>query len=327
MERFYNTNPSEENIISQTYTTFSSTFEPDTLRIYLHNSYIEDNYDFNLLYELIKAEQKGNRIVGRYRNFKISIDSSQGITLTGSFSNYYVGKTKILPFNKLKDAVSKLSDELGLSLHEARLYRVDVNWNTITDKDVSTYTHHLFIDLPRFKRLEQDKGVTFKTQSKALIFYNKSKELFEKQNKIVKNWFRIEFKLLKNVKKNSGLSKLKELYSFSKFKILVDMLYNYYYKVKKKVVPKNFYDLKNVKDFLNYLIVKGIENSGGIEAIYKEIEQLDSENKFTSRKQKYRLRLKMKTISENNELTTLHPLVVELNQKINFSYKNTKTWI
>jgi len=311
---------SNVNIITHTCPPFSSQFEIDTIRLFIHWVFLTE-YEYDFLISLVKAEKTNRGYKGRYNGFSILI-SDKGITITGSLSNYCKGHTDTLPHSELQEAAEKLGKELKLNLHNAKLYRVDINMNFLTANDASCYTNNLFIILSRFKRLEKDDGVLFKTNSKSIIFYNKSREIAEKGNSSKgSNWYRCEFRIMSGVKKETGMGLLKDLYEPRNYLKLLNIFRDYYLKIKKQTVStQDLSKLKNVKEYKNLLMLKGIEQKGGEKEIFREIEQLDRKNVFDNRKQKSRLKTAITELTNSKELSQLHPLVMELDKKFEEAY-------
>lgn len=314
---------SNRNIITPTCLPFSSHFDIDTVRLFVSWLMLLD-YDFEFLKTLIDAKETKIGYEGWYKSFRISY-SEKGITITGSLSNYYKGYSDTLAHLELKNAIEKLGGELLLNLHLARLYRIDVNFNCITDKSVGNYTNHLFQYLSRFRRLEQADGVRFQTKSLAMEFYNKSKQIYEKKGLQVDDWFRIEFRIKKDVKKYLGICKMEDLYNVEKYHNLLDMFYKYYLSVRKQTVSANDIRLlKNPKEYERHLMLQGIIAKGGGKEVFREIEQLDKQDIFDNRNQKYRLIKKVNLLLAEKNLTVLHPLAIELNNKFEQAYKQEK---
>ncbi len=302
------------NIISDTCSLKQSQFSIDTIKLFICKTKL-GNFDYEGLFDKINASQSYKGYSGFYKGIHIGV-TDYGITLTGSISNYYCGSGNFLHHSDLKKAVSKLGKELGLDLHNSRLYRVDINFNMITDKPVSLYSNSLFTDLPRFKRHEKDTGVLFKTNSKNLIFYNKSLELLNKKL-VVKDVYRIEFRILNGVKKFTGMEFLSDLYKTENYLKLVDMFYSYYKMVKKPIETTNLnvLPLNKINECIIFLLIKYIiQKPDGLKWIFKEIENLDKLGRFATRQLKYKLRKKINDVTEKDILKP-HHLVKEIDQK------------
>lgn len=316
-----------KSILTRTYTPYLSQFEFDTLRLCIPNCEISEEH-LQYLFELINPKEDcTGKYEGQYKCFNIQVRQNTHskidlfkITITGSFSNYYVGRENMLPHHKLKEAVRKLSNELYLNLEEARLFRVDINYTFETEEATERYSHNLFTDLPRFSRFELDTGVAFKSISKALIFYNKSKQLNETKGIDAKNLYRVEFRITKGVKKELGIKTLEDLYGIENYHNVLRLFNKYLIKVKLQGVPKNMQSFESIKNFKDYLMLCGIEAKGGTSGIYKFVNQLANEKIFSSPKQKYRTRKSLTNLLVNRDLTEIHPLAVEVIGKFTTAY-------
>ena len=311
------------NIISRTYHPFLSIIEIDTIRMCKKRHKVTDNQFDSLIYKFKAHKVNYYLWEGWYKGFKLEINDFT-ITITGSPSNYYVGKANTLPYKQFRDAIEKLSKDLEIDLHSASLYRVDINWNYITKEQIESYTHNLFLDLSRFTRLERDLGVLFKTKSKAVDIYNKT--LYLKDKKIsndIENWLRIEFRVLKNVKKILGVRYVEDMYHSHNYKKLLLMFGDYYHKIKKKTVPTaDISALKSPKQYKKLLELAGITQKGGFSNVYRDIEHMSKMKVFDNPNQKYRLRKELQNLAENSLLSSPHPLVVEINSQFNIDLDN-----
>ncbi len=319
---------SEVDIISPTCNHFSEQFEIDNVRIFIsYELYLPYVKDF--LIHLSEAKPHKNKYYGQYKVFKVKITDT-GITISGSLSNYYAGKTGILHYNLLKPAIAKLGEELKLDLLKARLYRVDINWNVITNRPVEIYNKKLFLELSRFKRVEQVDGVRFQTLQKSLVIYNKSLELKDKKCKaeIAENWLRVEFKIFKDVKDIAGLTWVEDLMNPSAFLILMEMLKYYYFKVeRKKTSITHLKDLNNSKDYYDLLMLQGCEARGGVDAVFQEVEDLMTIGVLNNRKQKYELKKKIKGLLRFQIDSTKNPLIKELDTKFLSNFEKTSDFL
>ncbi len=301
-------------------------FTIDSIKLFLSPEKLRD-YDFEYLKRMIGAEYKEleqykGQYKGFYKNFHINFSKTSGIYIAGSITNFYVGAGSLLPYDQLKNAIDKLGKELRLDLHSARLYRVDLALNIETDNPVSQYTHHLFTDLSRFKRLEQDKGVLFKTTETAFSIYNKSLELEEKKGiKNVKDVLRLEIRLLCSVSKKLGVKEMemKDLYNPRNYNKLAELFCKYYQKIKKQTIPKNIHELSEITPRIlsKCLIQAGIGHIFQDEKeVYRFIEQEDRQGKFKNANDKSRSRKLIDNLSDNKQISKLHPLIEEINKKV-----------
>lgn len=267
---------------------------------------------------------------GFYKNFKISYSEEQGIYLSGSISNFYKGYKALLKYSELKQAVEKLGSELGLYLHDARLYRIDIPVTIQTDKPVEQYSRYLFSDLSRFRRLEQHKGVLFKTVNIEFFIYNKSLQLWDKKGIRIPNALRLELRLLKNVSDYFGIKEMKisDLYHINTFLKLLNGFQDLYDRIEKLRVPKDYSELESITPKIQSRWLKlnnAIENYGGVAGMYRQIEQADLEKKFKNPNDKSRCRKDIRGLFNNELITKPHPLTLEISEKIHLEIRKLKS--
>ena len=304
-------------------------FTIDTIKLFLSWEKLEQ-FDFSIFKEKLrnfKVEKKYRdgiyfwRKVGFYKNFHISYYEGEGIYLTGSISNFYAEKKSLLKYTELKKAVNQLGKEINLNLHNARLYRIDLALNIITDKPVEQYSRFLFCDLSRFKRLEQDNGVLFKTSEKVFSIYNKSLEL-ENKGILLKNILRLEFRLVGGVSDFFGIKEIKisNIYDVNIFLKLLNGFQTIYNNIEKARIPKDFTELQSVtpKILSQFLQMSSVvKELGGQDAMYRLIDQFALEKKISTANIKSRCRKLIKDLSNNKSITKTHPLTEEILGKIN----------
>lgn len=310
------------NIISQTYHPFLSNIEIDTIRMCKKRWEITD-IQLEFIISKFRARKVSSfRWIGKFKGFELEIND-YALTIIGSPSNYYMGKTKTLPYSKFRLAIEKLGVELDLNLHNSRLYRVDINWNCITELPIESYTQNLFLDLSRFKRIERDLGVLFFTKSKAIDIYNKTMFLEDKKiESNIENWLRIEFRVLKDVKKILGISYVEDLYNPSNYKNLLSEFNMHYQNIKKQIVANNDISaLISLKEYRKLQVLRGIEQNGGLTNSYREIDQLSKMKVITCPNKKYRFRKELRTLAENPIISKTHPLIKELNKQFSLDIK------
>lgn len=312
---------------SNLYTIFGMLgFTIDSINLFVSWEYLSD-FDFKNFEKFVNAKmtRRGKYkgwYEGGYRNFRIRYNSNYGIYVMGSISNYYRGYAFLLQHKDLRLAIDKLGNELGLYLHSARLYRVDLALNILTDKPISHYNRRLFTDLPRFKRLEQDDGVRFQTLKIAFAIYNKLQELFDKREiEISENILRLELRLLKGISEELMIKEMKiqDLYSLLAFRLLVGKFQEYYNKIKKRTVLVGLDEIETITPTIisNYLKRNSVENTfGGEDEAYRFVEQLSIQGKFKNANDKSRCRKVITDFSQNKAISKLHPLIEEINRKV-----------
>ena len=199
-----------------------------------------------------------------------------------------------------------------------------------TDKPIEQYSRYLFSDLSRFRRLEQDKGVLFKTGNTEFCIYNKSLLLWEKKGIKVPNALRLEFRLMRNVSDFFGIKEMKisNLYDSNTFLKLLYGFQDLYDRIEKLRVPIDYSELEfiNPKIQSQWLKLNNvIEGYGGVSGMYRQIEQADLDGKFKNPIDKSRCRKDIRELVNNELITKPHPLVLEISEKINLEIEKLKT--
>ncbi len=305
-------------------------FDIDTIKVHIGWRDL-DNYDFKFLHNLVneiitvKSGYYTNWFEGKYKGFKITFFEGKGITISGSFSNYYVGFNNILSPYLLKKAVDKLGLELNLNLHNSELRRCDLAYNEKPYLPVKQYTHHLFTYMTRFDRLEQVDGVRFENKTKTFAIYNKTLQLLEKKGIEIDDCLRFELRLLRNVSQVFGIKKMKlsDLYKPEVYSTLLSLFYKYYSNIQKQTISIDRESEFITPKIFNEILMKfGIEGYGGDKVAYRLIDQLDKEGRFKNAIDKSRCRNTIKKLSSNTNQSTIHPLAQELNLKIEEAFNN-----
>ncbi len=111
-------------------------------------------------------------LTGRCRGLYVKTSGS-GITISGSLSRYWHGTNVMAPaLHECREALLRLEEELGASLDTMQVYRLDVA-TTLSMKHPLPRYLRMFGSLPRFKRLERNGGLLYRTQRRELDFYDK----------------------------------------------------------------------------------------------------------------------------------------------------------
>ncbi|MGG5577147.1 hypothetical protein ACPDHL_07385 [Myroides sp. C15-4] len=304
----------------------------DTIKLFLSWEGIEDDFDYERF-----AKKTNSRVndrgrykewsKGYYKNFRINYNPEYGISLIGSISNFVKGKLKLLSYVELKDGIEMLGQELGLNLHEAKIKRIDLALNIVTEENVEVYSKMLFLDLSRFKRFEQDTGIRFESKQIQIVIYNKQKELKEKSNLFVdENLLRIEFRVIKRISNHFGIKEMivNNLYEVDNYLKLLDKFKSNFLKIKVLKSLGSIEEVGNItpRDLSKCLQTIGafcLEKSSG--NVFDIIEGWDKQGKFKYPNSKARCRALFKELLTSKDLDKAHPLVDEIKKKVIESFQ------
>ncbi len=260
---------------------------------------------------------------GQLSNLRVRIYSSR-LCVEGSWPKYIRGNNlHSLSTQEIKTAIEKLSDELGMSIENAIVSRVEIAETFTMSYPISYYISYLG-SLKYCKRTAFGKGLMYLNKQKALTFYDKIEEMIQNKQIIPKeltkeNLLRYELKLNKKVSRQLKLAIIttnmlckKEL--FDKFIEKWQKEYFSIHRINKPVVH-SIEIIRNTRHLINFLAINGLQYIGYIDTL----NMLDSFKRNLSKIQLHRLKKKIKELVQNKHFTEPSELIVELDQKV----KNT----
>jgi hypothetical protein len=206
----------------------------------------------------------------------------------GSLPKFYYGNNLVhLDWKSTSKAIEMLSDNLNVNISNAILTRVDIGVNMNVDYSVHQYISCL-LAYPRLGTMRFKDSVTFFTKSdfKSLIFYDKLKELKNRDKKTYasiskeyhnQNILRYEYQFKKNLKRRFGMDKvyIKDLCCDT----VQDKLVGHWIKSYQKVVKLSLdidpvFLLHNHNGVYKYLAYHGAEKLG-FERLTNTISELE----------------------------------------------------
>lgn len=216
-------------------------------------------------------------LTGRSRNLYIKTSGS-GVTVNGSLSRYWLGSNVLAPtFSDCREALRQLEEELGSSMTNMSVYRLDIA-ATLNMKHPCPRYLRLFGTLPRFKRFERDKGLLYKTTRRELDFYDKRAEARSRKEALPtcfngRNALRYELRYRKNLKEQFGGKVTAErLADIDFFRNVVQRWVSSYYAIDKQLGTLAVsLDMTSPKSFGTSLECFAIEQLGGEAAILEEL--------------------------------------------------------
>lgn len=120
-------------------------------------------------------------VTGRLGILKVTVTDWQIKVGEASLCKWYLGDNcKGLMRRDIEKAIEKLSDELHLPMHLAKVTRLDVADNIVVRQPVSVYLGHMGA-LSGFNRLEQPNTLYYTKSDRTICLYDKKKELRAKR--------------------------------------------------------------------------------------------------------------------------------------------------
>lgn len=120
-----------------------------------------------------KSDERGYRVTGKANDYYVSVLET-GISLKGSLPKFLLpSNIHTLTRSGTKQAIEKLSDTLHLSIHDAKVTRIDVSTVLPVERPPADYYPYLG-NKPNSKRLQATQDTLYySTKNKQLILYDK----------------------------------------------------------------------------------------------------------------------------------------------------------
>ncbi len=248
----------------------------------------------------------------------------------GSLSKFYFGNNlKALDRESTMKAIKEISDNLGVDFRKAILTRVDIGVNIELEHPIHKYIECLK-SYPRLEYCRYKDSVTFFTKysSKSLIFYDKIKEIKNKDKDLYrtfskeirnKNIIRYEIRLRRNLKYHLKKRKIKvrTLYNKNTWNMLLGKWDNGYDKVMKfESLNEPLFLLKEYNGVLKYLASCGLSYVG-YDKVINSISDLTFDVKNPRSKRSKMKYVVNSILLESNKNSLEKSLVKELDDKIN----------
>jgi hypothetical protein len=281
-----------------------------------------------LLQDLKKTYNKNTgevRLEGKLEGLDVSVSPTR-LIVENSFQKFVTGD-QLTPMTAedVRRGIRMLTELFGLPMELAIISRLDVAINIPTERPPAAY--YAFLGEATYYERKIKKNTLYYMQSnrKSFAFYDKMKEMeasAQKQglptpaNLPNGHLLRMEFRILKQVKAQLNWSvTAATLYQPEFIRFMLDLLrekYNAIYKIRDFGGLEN---VKGVKDLKNYRSIDNIRQKGGLLGALKELEQVRPRADWDD--QQYdRLRKETIKMAETPVLTSVSPLVEELDRKV-----------
>ena len=266
---------------------------------------------------------------GWIKNLHIKLSRSV-LIINGSLCKYYFDGENQHTLNRRETrlAIEKMENELGISLIEASINRIDVGCNIIVDENANTYFKYL-VETRFYTRLEQPSGLYFQTSNRSIVFYDKIAELKKKKQPIIPefqdlNVFRFETRIIRNIKNYYDMDTIQvaDLFEDEFYDNLISSWYKEYQSIRKanEIIEFNKDVLTSARKLKHQLAVKGLETIGGYAGGMKLVEQANREKLFSSSKQLYDVKETLRKLNTDSELTIASKHIEELDEKMEYIY-------
>jgi len=274
-------------------------------------------------YDVISHTTGEVSVGGHHANLKIYV-KDYGVKIEGSLCKFYKGSNALeFTRDEVKKAIEKLSDHLHMNIDEATVQRFDIGSNLIMNEPVGTYLG--ICGEPRatgrykIARFDEET-VMYMNDRRTITLYDKVRErkgeiTFPLEVLQGKHILRCEVQFKRRV-----AEQLKEpvtaalLYDPRFYKKALGIWEDELLGIKLKRHLKLNREV-NMKDFINYLALCGMESLGGEEVCLPMLKQA-SKNGTLNRQQYKRLKDKIRSLKTHEGLTEEIEAAKELRQKI-----------
>lgn len=261
-------------------------------------------------------------ITGSMNNLKVTV-SERGVSIKGSLAKYYLNDNiQTLTRQDTEEAVSKLSDEIHLPVHEAHVSRIDFAHNFIMRYEPEIYYPYLG-ESQYFRRFSQPQSLYYKNGNRTKLFYNKPAEVKYRTESLPEVWsgrnvLRYEIRYSRRLDKQ-----LKEP------EIRANTLYQepFYIKLVKRYVTdyqsihKNaqlHFDEKNMstpKDFWLQLALMKVDEIGQ-NRLMELVDEWRAKGLFSKPEYYSRLKKEIRDRSSKSQVSDSSVLIEELDKKV-----------
>jgi hypothetical protein len=243
---------------------------------------------------------------GRLGNLRVAV-SDQDIFIAGSLAVYYFGDNfKTHTRQTTRYAIEKLSDDLGVEIKDAEVYRLDFAENFNMNEAVQKYLNCLPFSVRYFEKEKypENGNVLFRNKRRAISVYDKVLEATSKGKPIpyelnATNMLRYELRFLRKIAHSLDRPypiRAGMLYEAGFFSYLVNKYKTTYADIKKNrpYTGREKITLSSIKGFERGLAFYGLHRLGH-ENIIRKIDQAKASRKI-SKTQAFRLKIKVTEI-------------------------------
>jgi len=300
------------------YDTVTLTLPKELVELYDKDSHIQHS----IRGPIKKWADKNVEYAGHIKNMALT-KKFGNLYITGSLPKYRNGNNiQTIGISDVKFVIDDLSERLCLPLSEAFITRIDIGYNLPVKQPAYNYIHRINHVHSYPLMLRYDTNKTFIKTRKALLAYDKVKEMKVNQPDYniepLGNLLRIELQLDYPHRHLGITSSLKAcaLYKKPLARTLIAMWYKECCKVYKNRIPIMPPSITSQKEFSSFLLLMGIKQLGGENHLLEFISYLQLPRSKYPAKIKGDMKRLVETCSSNPRLAIQDDLDTELDQLI-----------
>lgn len=267
-------------------------------------------------------------INGKFNGFNVSINEDRIKIRDASLTKYLLGNNlSMMGRSAIEQAINKMSDELHLPMHSAKVVKFHYAKNILLNNEVGLYLNYLG-NYPRHSRLEQPYGLNYKQASKEFALYDKIRESKlhrEYIHPLYNNRYmmRLESRYGNNLPKyfNKPSITASLLYDEDFYMQVNNDWYNDYLKIDKvKNYKIDMKEIKKVEDLKLLGVLALVQMDGGLLQSIKNLKERHQKKEIT-KKQHHDLKVLIEKSANMKIQAVESELIQELNQKVKESMK------
>lgn len=260
-------------------------------------------------------------VTGNAGNLRIGVSEQRGVSITGSLAKFHNGTNlHTLTRSDSKRAFERIADTLHLPIHRAKVKRIDVGHNIITDYKPELY-YPYFGQSSRYSRGIFKGSLYYQNGQRSKIAYDKIAE--SKYNRVAipevyagKNLLRFEVSYKKNLPKYFNLAAITpDTLTDERFYMgMYDRWYKEYDNINKIGIP--VMDKNKMRTSANFIKQAGLMALKHWNEVFLNVaEEMKSENGFTTKKEYDRVKRLLKQYTKSSP-EKQSELIQELNKKM-----------
>jgi hypothetical protein len=263
---------------------------------------------------------------GYVRNLRVSVGGA-GVSVKGSVASFFnATNTQLVGRTEISQAVEKLGDTLNINMSNAKVTRLDVCSNFITQNAPKAYLDILG-SLTYFQRIQATQNTLYYQRGKeniqSLCFYDKQIECHDTRKELPAVYAIGENMLRYEARFNSRLPK-----QFNRQEVTASTLANrefynevvgkwgqLYFSINKFYNTITMTKIKTVSEAKDYIFAVALSNMGAND-VDRMLTEMKSKGVFADRKYYTRLKKSLEEVSEKFVTTGSNDLARELDDEV-----------
>ncbi len=253
---------------------------------------------------------------------KVNI-SNQGISLKGSLAKLYLNDNfQTLTRGDAKRAFEMIEDLLHIPIQDAKVSRIDIAHNIMTDQKPEFYYPYLG-DCLYYQRLIQPQSLYYNNGQRVMLFYNKIAEGKKQKFQLPEVWqdanvLRYELRYVSRLPKQFNMEEVNvsTLYNEKFYMGMVKRWIQQFESINKlHSINLNFENMNSPKDFIKQLALMKI-NEIGQDKTLQMVDEMKAWKAFNKPEYYCRLKADIKKLCKSPGLTSSTDLMKELDKKV-----------